>query len=64
MSAHPDYWRVKAAYLSHQLTVKEAQAAVVASQAALQAVLSEASLDPAVNYQLTDADQTIVPVPA
>ena len=64
MSVHADYWRVKAAYLLHQLTVKEAQSAVAASQTALHAVLREASLDPAINYQLTDADQSIVPVPA
>lgn len=59
MSAHPDYWRIKAAYLSHQLAVKEAQAAVEASRVSLASVLATSGLMADKNYRLNDADQTI-----
>ena len=60
-TAHPDYWHIKAAYLEHQLKIREAQAAIEASSAALKALLTAQALDPSANYQLDDATQSITP---
>lgn len=56
---HPAYWKLKAAYLAVQNVRLEAEAAVAKLQAQLQAAMTEAGLDPAGNYELDDATETI-----
>ena len=58
---HPLYWKVKAAFLQHQQTVADANAAVRVSGAGLDAAIKEAGLDPATPYDMRDDTETITP---
>lgn len=52
---HPDYWKLKAIALEAQLARERAQQAIARQTQAFAA----AGLDPSVNYELRDDDETI-----
>jgi hypothetical protein len=56
---HPSYWKVKAAFLQRQQTHAQARAAAQAADVALNQAMTEAGLDPAKQYAMNDADETI-----
>lgn len=58
---HPDYWKVKAAYFEAQHSTAQARAAVMDARARFARVIQQAGLDPNVDYQLEDADESITP---
>ena len=59
MSAHPQYWKVKASFLSHENAKLAANATIAQSHAQLCAIMRDAGLNPSVVYELDDAAETI-----
>lgn len=64
IAKHPDFWRVKAAFLEYQLRMGEANAHAEKAEQARVAAFTAAGLDPARRYKLTDADESITEVEA
>lgn len=54
-----NYWQVKAAYLKRALAMRELNDAAKQADAELVAVWTANGLDPAKNYRLDDATQTV-----
>jgi hypothetical protein len=61
MIAHPDYWKVKAAFLLAQKARLEAELLVMRSEAQLGFVMKMAGLDPQQQYELNDTDESVTP---
>lgn len=60
---HAHYWKVKAAVVEAQLVQVRAKAAVDAALAKQLQALTDAGLDPNVDYEFHDANETILPLP-
>lgn len=56
------YWRIKAALLQVELAQEKARALLAGPQAVLAEAMRQAGLDPAGEYRLNDAAQTITRV--
>jgi hypothetical protein len=59
--SHPAYWKVKAIVVEAQLIHAQAQATVAAAQQRQMKALTEAGLDPSVDYEFRDEDESITP---
>ena len=57
-----NYWRLKAAVLTRQLSMAQLQAEAEKVQAAYAAAMAAEGLDAGKNYTFTDADETAVEV--
>ena len=57
-----NYYKIKAAALEHQMRLAELNAAAQQVEAAYRAVLEAEGLDPAQQYTLKDADESVTPV--
>jgi hypothetical protein len=57
-----NYWRLKAAFLEYRVRMNEAEAHAQQAEAARAQAFTEAGLDPAKRYKLTDADESITEV--
>lgn len=62
MDKHPDYWKLKAAFLDYQIRMAYARAHAEAAEKARADAFTAAGLDPAGKYRMMDADETIEPV--
>jgi hypothetical protein len=60
--AHPDYWKLKSAFLEYRLRMNEAEAQAQQAEAARAAAFTDAGLDPQKKYKLVDADESITEV--
>jgi len=56
---HPHYWKVKAAVLEAQIVQAQAERSVREARARQLAAMTEAGLDPQVDYEFIDADESI-----
>lgn len=56
---HPQYWKVKAAFLEQQQVEANAAAAVTQARLRLAKTMKDAGLDPKVSYTLDDNGETI-----
>lgn len=59
MEKHPDYWKVKSAFLESQLIEEQAKAAALAARAKFRETMAASGLDPLALYELDDAAETI-----
>ena len=59
-----NYWKLKAAVLTRQLSMAQLQAEADKVQAAYTAAMVSEDLDPTKTYTFTDADETAVEVTA
>ena len=57
-----NYWKLKAAVLTRQLSMAQLQAEAEKVQAAYSAAMAAEGLDAVKNYQFSDADETAVEV--
>ena len=59
-----NYWKLKAAVLTRQLSMQQLQAEAEKVQAAYSAAMAAEGLDASKNYTFNDADETAVEVTA
>lgn len=59
---HPQYWKVKSAFMEKQNVEMQAQQMVVNASAKLREAMLAAGLDPDTPYELSDAAESITPV--
>ena len=56
---HPDYWKLKAAFLEAQKARSDAELLVTRAETKLAFVMRMADLDPQQQYELRDDDESI-----
>ena len=62
-SAHPDFWKVRAAWLAKANVELSAERAVQQARAQLVKVMTDAGLDPAKSYTMDEQAETIIEQP-
>jgi len=60
MNGHPEYWKIKSAYLTAQKARTDGELMVVRAEAQLGFVMKMAGLNPELQYELNDQDETII----
>lgn len=60
MSQHPEYWKIKSAFLAAQKARADAELMVVRAEAQLGFVMKMAGLNPELQYELNDNDESII----
>ena len=59
VESHPQYWKIKAAVLSREVATVQITAKIKEVDDAYRKAMTDAGLDPAKNYRLSDSEESV-----